>query len=124
VLNLRRFMALATLLAAFAGAAIPAEARSPFDGRWRVVIRSAIGNCDAAGSYPLIIRNGLVAYRGIVPVVIRGRVDRQGRVALRLDGGSRWARAAGKLSKFAGAGTWRGRWRRHACAGRWWAQRR
>jgi len=117
-------MVLGALLAALVCAPGPAQARSPFDGRWLVVIRSVTGACDTAGGYALHIRNGQVSYRGLAPISVRGRVDRRGRVVVRLHGGDRWAQAAGRLSKSAGAGTWRGRSNRRACAGRWRAQRR
>ena len=116
-------LALGALLAALAGTPGPAQAGSPFDGRWLVVIRSAAGACDTAGGYALHIRNGRVSYRGLAPISVRGRVDRRGRVTVRLHGGDRWAQAAGRLSKNAGTGTWHGRSHRRACTGRWRARR-
>jgi hypothetical protein len=99
------------------------HAASPFDGRWTVTIRG-LGNCDSGGSYSLRIRDGLVSYSGFAPVRVHGRVDRNGKVMLLLDGGQRWARAAGLLFRGSGGGTWRGQAKRRACAGLWRGQRK
>ena len=119
----RRFLSFGVLLAVLAWQCAPAWARSPFDGRWLVVIRSASAHC-APGGYAVSIRNGVVSYPGFGPVSIRGRVDRQGRIAVHLNSGDAWAQAAGRLSARSGAGTWRGRLRQRACTGRWRAMRR
>jgi hypothetical protein len=115
-------MAAGALLTALLCAPLPAEGGSPFDGYWRVMIRSAAEHCKAAG-YGLRIRNGLVSYLGLAPIRVQGRVDHRGRVNVRLHGGDRWAEAAGHLKKNSGAGTWRGRSQHRLCTGRWWARR-
>jgi hypothetical protein len=112
---------LAVMIAAPVG---QADARSPFDGRWHVMIRSLAGPCASSGRYSLLIRDGLISYGGLAPIDVRGRVDRRGHVMVQLNGGDQFARGAGRLFKASGSGTWRGRSRRHACSGRWWAERR
>jgi hypothetical protein len=106
-----------------ASACLPAQARSPFDGRWLVMIRSATGQC-AVGGYAVSIRNGDISYPGFTVLTIRGRVDRKGRITVRLNGGQSWAQAVGRLSGRSGTGTWRGRWQQRPCVGRWRAVRR
>lgn len=122
----RRLGLIAVVVAvAMTGRAAPAVAHSPYDGRWRVTIRSRAGHCKAAaGHYTLSIHDGLVSYRGLMPVWVRGAVDRQGRVRVSLSGGTQRAYAAGRLFGNRGIGSWRGRSRQGLCAGLWWAQRR
>lgn len=112
------------IIGSLAATAATAQPRAPYDGRWMVVIRSVSGPCVSSGGYALSIRNGAVSYAGILPIDVRGRVDRLGRVMVDLSGGSERAHAAGRLFKTAGTGTWRGRSRQRACSGKWWAQRR
>ena len=106
-----------------AGASGAAQARSPFDGRWLVVIRSPLKHCHASANYTLRIRNGRVTYRGLAPLRVHGRVDRRGKVVVRLSGGGQSARAAGRLWKHTGTGIWRGRKYQRTCRGKWWAKR-
>jgi hypothetical protein len=117
-------LALGAMVAVLAGTAGAAQARSPFDGRWLVVIRSPSKYCQESSSYTLRIRDGLVSYLGLAPLQVRGRVDREGKVLVRLSGAGQWAQAAGRLWKEGGTGIWRGRKQRRACEGQWWARRR
>lgn len=102
----------------------PAAARTPYDGNWSVLIVTNTGPCDRAYRYGLRIDNGSVIYEGSAPVNVAGRVGRNGAVNVRVWAGSQGASGAGRLSRTAGSGQWRGTGSMGSCAGTWSAERR
>lgn len=112
------------ILAAAALSPDPADARTPYDGNWSVLIVTDQGPCDRAYRYGLAIRDGSVMYTGSAPVNVAGRVYRNGMVNVRVWAGSQGADGAGRLSRNTGGGEWRGMGSMGNCAGRWSAERR
>jgi hypothetical protein len=104
------------------GGLVPAHARSPFDGRWYVVIRTVIGSCMPTVGYKVLVRNGKVFYDG-GGVRVGGRIDDTGRVNVGIRALQRWAHALGRVSRHSGGGTWRGTADGQVCSGRWQAHR-
>src|ERR1044072_6981146 len=62
----------------------PAAARTPYDGKWSVLIVTNTGPCDRAYRYGLSIRDGSVFYEGSAAVNVAGRVSRNGVVNVRV----------------------------------------
>lgn len=115
-----RFLVAAAVTAAAMGTAL---ARTPYDGRWSVVVTSQSGNCEMAYRYGLKIDNGSIFYQGEAPINLSGRVDGRGHVRVSIRYGRQAANAVGRLSRASGGGTWRGRSRHQQCAGHWQARR-
>ncbi len=118
-----------TLLAlfSFAGLAIgvgTAQARTPYDGLWSVLIITERGNCDRAYRYPVRIVNGRVTYAGEGAFNIFGRVRGNGAVSVTVSRGDSRASGSGRLTPSFGRGAWRGASSTDACAGVWQAERR
>jgi hypothetical protein len=113
------FLALATALTV----ALPASARSIYDGRWSVLIITEKGACDRGYRYGFEIRNGVVQYDGDV-VNLTGRVAPNGFVRVTVSRGNQSASGSGRLSRNFGQGTWRGSATGDTCSGRWEAERR
>ena len=105
------------------GAATTATARTPYDGRWSVVIITDSGTCDRAYRYSIDIRNGVVKYGGDV-VDFNGRVAKNGAVRVTVSRGEQQAIGQGRFSRSYGEGTWRGMATSGTCSGRWLAERR
>jgi hypothetical protein len=101
-----------------------APARTPYDGRWSVVIITDSGACDRAYRYELLVENGNVRYAGEGRFAVRGRVQHDGRVQVSVQRGEQGADGTGRLSAAGGGGTWQGASSRRTCAGRWQAERR
>jgi hypothetical protein len=105
-------------------APIPASARTPYDGKWSVLIVTRSGPCDAAYRYGLSVRDGEVFYEGSAAVNVSGRVARNGTVNVRVSAGSQGANGTGRLGKTEGGGKWRGIGSMGTCTGIWSAERR
>lgn len=100
-----------------------AQARSPYDGSWNVVVSGRSGDCQGGTySYALQIVNGIVHYSG-GDARITGRVSSNGAVYVRVSSSDRSAVGSGRLSRNTGAGTFRGRSSSGVCAGSWSGQR-
>ena len=115
-----RTLALATLTAATAYAAIPAQAKTNFDGHWSVVIITEKGTCDRSYRYPVKISDGTVGYAGEAAFDIQGRVGPNGKVTVTVARGDKRANGSGTLSADSGGGQWTG----GECSGTWQAERR
>ena len=100
-----------------------ANARTPFDGPWSVLIVTESGGCDRAYRYGIQIVDGQVIYRG-GGANFSGQVARNGAVRVTVSASSGVANGAGKLGRDFGEGTWSGRSSSGACAGYWEATRR
>ena len=59
-----RALTLATLATAGAYVALPAQAKTNYDGNWSVVIITDKGTCDRSYRYPVRITDGNVGYAG------------------------------------------------------------
>jgi hypothetical protein len=101
-----------------------ASARTPYDGKWSVLILTKNGPCDAAYRYGLSVRDGQVFYEGSASVNVSGRVGRNGAVSVRVSAGSQGANGSGRLGKSTGSGNWKGVGSMGTCAGVWSAERR
>jgi len=115
-----RALALATLTAATAYTALPAQAKTNFDGTWSVVIITEKGTCDRSYRYPVKISNGTVGYAGEASFDVSGRVGPNGKVTVTVSRGDRRANGSGTLSADSGGGQWTG----GECSGTWQAERR
>src|SRR5690348_1903123 len=112
-----RTLTLATLVGASAYAAMPAQAKTNFDGNWSVVIITEKGTCDRSYRYPVRISDGLVGYAGEASFNVSGRVGANGRVTVTVSRGDRRASGSGQLSGTTGTGSWTG----GECSGTWQA---
>jgi len=115
-----RALALATLTAATAYAAMPAQAKTNFDGNWSVVIITEKGTCDRSYRYPVKISDGSVGYAGEASFDVSGRVNPNGKVTVTVSRGDRRASGSGQLTATSGGGSWSG----GECSGTWQAERR
>lgn len=116
-------MLLAIVASILAGHTTSARAQSRFDGAWSVLIITDAGDCDRAYRYGLRIVRGRVFYEG-GGVGLEGRVSGNGRIAVTIQQGNRYAVGTGRLSRDRGNGTWRGTSPTGRCSGRWQAERR
>jgi len=115
-----RALALTTLTAATAYAAMPAQAKTNFDGNWSVVIITEKGTCDRSYRYPVKISDGSVGYAGEASFDVSGRVNPNGKVTVTVSRGDRRASGSGQLTATSGGGSWSG----GECSGTWQAERR
>jgi hypothetical protein len=113
-------LALAALLLAAPGA----QARTPYDGSWSVLIVTQKGDCDRAYRYPVKIVNGVVSYGGEASFNVSGRVAGSGSVRVSVSRGQSRADGSGRLSGSSGSGSWRGSSTGASCSGTWTAERR
>ena len=100
-------MIIAATLAAALWTAPAAVARTPFDGRWSVLIVTDAGTCDRAYRYALNIVNGRVTYDD-PSFNISGHVDPRGHVNVNVSAGGQRANGTGQLSGNSGRGMWSG----------------
>jgi hypothetical protein len=100
-----------------------AIARTPFDGRWSVLIVTDAGSCDRAYRYALNISNGRVSYDD-PSFNVSGRVDARGHVNVSVSAGGERANGNGELSADYGRGLWSGYSATSKCSGHWEAERR
>jgi hypothetical protein len=112
-----------TLAASSLWTAPAAIARTPYDGRWSVLIVTDAGTCDRAYRYALNIVNGRVTYDD-PSFAVSGHVDARGRVSVSVSAGGERASGAGELSGDSGRGRWTGHSSTSACSGHWEAERR
>ncbi len=115
-----RALTMATLFAATAYAAVPAVAKTNFDGKWSVVIITDKGTCDRSYRYPVHISDGSVGYGGEGSFNVSGRVAPNGSINVTVSRGEKRASGSGKLSGAYGSGSWSG----GECSGTWQAERR
>jgi hypothetical protein len=115
-----RALTLSALVAATAYAAVPAQAKTNFDGNWSVVIITDKGTCDRSYRYPIRINAGTLGYAGEASFDVSGRVAPNGSVTVSVAKGDRRANGSGKLSGDFGTGSWTG----GECSGTWQAERR
>jgi hypothetical protein len=123
----KRSLLLAMLAALALGSllwgALPAKARTSFDGNWSVLIVTDAGSCDRAYRYALQIANGMITYPDQT-FNVTGRVDGSGHVYVRVSAGGQYASGTGRLYGSSGAGRWSGRGSTSSCSGHWEADRR
>lgn len=119
--DLEMTKAFALPLAALLLTVSAAQAVTPYDGAWNVVIITQAGDCDAAYQYPLRIDNGKVLYDGSGSFSMSGNVGASGAVTVSIALGERKASGSGRLSSSAGTGKWTST---TGCSGRWEAVRR
>jgi len=115
-----RALTLSTMLAAGVYAAVPAQAKTNFDGNWSVVIITEKGSCDRSYRYPVRIDGGNVGYAGEASFNVSGRVAPNGSINVSVSKGDRRASGSGKLIGDTGGGSWSG----GECSGTWQAERR
>ena len=122
----RRRAGAVTLVAALfgVGLAVPATARSEYDGNWSVLILTRRGACDPAVRYGVQITNGVVTSANNGPALVQGQVSAHGAVRVGVRSGPEWATGSGLLGRGRGSGVWQGQGTSGACAGTWLAQRR
>lgn len=101
-----------------------AVARTAFDGSWSVVISTQSGGCDPEYRFGVEIVNGNVVYSGGGAANIQGSVAPGGGIWVSVSAGGQRADGQGRLSRNAGAGSWRGQGAAGTCAGVWQAARR
>ena len=106
-----------------AGTGTSASARTAYDGVWSVVVAAAAGTCSGAYRYPIAIVNGNVRHVDAADASfsIYGRVSSGGSVRVEVSRGDQRAYGVGRLTRFAGGGSWRSP---NGCAGHWEATRR
>ena len=123
----KRSLLLAMLAALALGSllwgALPAKARTSFDGNSSVLIVTDAGSCDRAYRYALQIANGMITYPDQT-INVTGRVDGSGHVYVRVSAGGQYASGTGRLYGSSGAGRWSGRGSTSSCSGHWEADRR
>lgn len=119
----RLVIAMLVAAATLAGTAGSVSARTPYDGRWSVVIITDRGVCDRAYRYSVEIQNGILRYSGDV-VAMSGRVARNGVIRVTVARGNQRAVGQGRLGREFGTGVWRGLGEGESCSGRWEAERR
>lgn len=100
-----------------------APARTPFDGKWSVLIVTDAGTCDRAYRYALDINKGRVSYND-PSFNVSGHVDSRGNVSVSVSAGDDRANGTGQLSGDYGSGDWTGHSAVSACSGHWQAERR
>jgi len=115
-----RALTLAAVLGASAYAAIPAQARTSYDGTWSVVIITEKGTCDRSYRYPVRISDGSVGYAGEASFSVSGKVAPNGRINVTVSRGEKRANGSGQLAGNYGNGSWSG----GECSGTWQAERR
>ena len=123
---LPRMMAISSASLALLGSTYlgAAQAATPYDGNWSVVIITQRGDCDKAYRYAVRVEDGTVKYGGDGSFDIRGKVGSGGQVQAKISRGDQSATATGRLSAKTGAGTWTGKSPQKQCGGRWEAERR
>jgi hypothetical protein len=112
------------LLAVLAAAALPstADARvGGYDGIWNVTFATTRGNCSSGYSVPFTVTGNRVSSAGGGRV--SGTVNRSGAVAVQVSVGASHAHGGGRLTRVAGAGSWKGIISGDLCSGTWRATR-
>ena len=109
---------------ALLGVAGSAQANSPFDGAWSVLIITESGTCDRAYRYSVNVADGVLRYAGDAAIKLDGRVSEGGQVRVTIGRGDQSATGKGRLSQTAGSGTWSGKSAQNQCRGTWQAEKR
>jgi hypothetical protein len=104
--------------------AMPAHARTDFDGDWSIFIVTREGPCDASLRYGVKVTDGTVINDGVSIAGVQGRVTPRGIVQVLVRSGSQGASGSGHLGRNHGGGVWRGQGTSGTCAGTWVAGRR
>jgi hypothetical protein len=120
--NLRFPIRAAVAAAAFTAVLGTADAATPYDGTWTVVITTTRGSCSSGGSFRVEIRNGKV-YGGGAGVSVGGGVSGNGAVRVSVRSGNQYANGSGRLRGSSGGGSWRGVGTEGTCTGVWQAGR-
>jgi hypothetical protein len=112
--------------AALIGLAANAEAVTPFDGEWSVLIITEIGTCDQSYRFAGRITNGIIVYEGGGAITASGRVAPSGAVTVTVTIGENRGVGFGRIVGNSGTGTWRGQNSRGGglCSGAWKAERK
>lgn len=100
-----------------------AQARTPYDGKWSVLIVTDAGTCDRAYRYALDISDGRISYDDS-SFNVSGHVDGRGHVSVSVSAGGERASGTGQLAASYGRGNWTGHSSTSACSGHWEAERR
>ncbi len=101
--------------------ALPAEARSPYDGQWDITFVTQSGNCGAVYHYSVMIENGVITSPAVQS--FHGKVSNAGVVRATVSLQEQRATGAGRLTGVVGRGTWTGYSADQRCAGAWTARR-
>jgi BA14K-like protein len=104
--------------------AVPAFARTAYDGDWSVLIETHRGACEPAIRYGVAIDDGRIINHENAPATVQGRVTSTGAVRVSVQSGSEWVSGSGHLNRAQGSGLWRGQGTSGTCIGTWSAQRR
>jgi hypothetical protein len=123
-----RWVFAATVLAAMAGAPVPADAArvaraagpGAFDGIWNVQFNTRAGNCNS-NSFPFTVSGRRVSSAGGGKVT--GGVSPSGAVSVSVSVGLSKASGTGRLAGNSGAGRWSGIISGDKCSGTWQASR-
>jgi hypothetical protein len=97
-------------------AAVPAAARTPYDGLWNVTIVTKTGACEPSTRSTLTVADGKVSAAG---ASVSGSIGREGLVRVSIAD----AYANGQLNGNSGSGKWNGASAGVPCSGRWEASR-
>jgi hypothetical protein len=92
-----------------------AHAQTPYDGIWKVTIRTSAGSCEPTANNAVTVTDG----RGSGPPNVSGTVGRTGNVRASIGA----AYASGQLDAAAGASKWSGASGGVPCSGRWEASK-
>jgi hypothetical protein len=119
----------ATVLAAMAGAPVPADAaRAPraaapgaFDGVWNVLFTTRAGTCSSTNSVPFTVAGRRVSSAGGGKVT--GGISPSGAVSVQISVGASRASGSGRLVGNSGSGRWSGIITGDRCSGTWQAAR-
>jgi hypothetical protein len=101
-----------------------ADAATPFDGEWSVLIITSTGTCDESYRFAGRITNGIISYEGGGAIAVSGRVAPSGALTATVSNGPNYGMASGRLVGNSGKGTWRGQNSIGACSGSWTAERK
>jgi hypothetical protein len=102
-------IALAQLLA------LPALAKTPYDGTWDVAVQTKAGTCESLARYRLFVQDGRI----FGPGDVSGRVTNDGYVRVSING----SHANGQLDSRSGSGRWNAASAGAPCSGKWKATR-
>lgn len=86
---------LALTAAILFSAAVPAAARSRFDGTWNLTFMTQRGPCDPSYNFTVDVNNGYVSHPNIL--TFRGRVMPSGAVRASVKVGDKYAWGSGRL---------------------------
>jgi hypothetical protein len=73
----------------FGALVIAAQAGTPFDGEWSVLIITDAGTCDQSYRFAGRIKNGILVYEGGAAINVSGRVAPSGAVTVTVSNGAK-----------------------------------